>query len=241
MFKRTFEAQRPLSYNEANKAEDAMLSLEVTNTADEMVDRLKAAGVVKSVRVEQALRKVDRKLFVPDELKEVAYVDQALKIGEEQTISQPTTVAFMLELLNPKLGEHILEIGGGSGWLAALLAALVGQEGDVVSAEIIEPLYKFGSTNLRAYNLPQLHFVHTDASHGLSEYAPYDKIVASAAFYNIPDELFEQLKSGGTMVIPSANYMIEQYDKKTSGQVIKKQYEGYIFVPVTGKVREVIT
>ena len=112
-----------------------------------LVKELISSGYLKTPEIIDAFQKIDRKDFVSDEYKDRAYVNAPLPIGYGQTISQPLTVAFMLELLQPEKGNKILEIGSGSGWQTALLARVVGDEGRVFAIELIPELEQFGRKN----------------------------------------------------------------------------------------------
>src|SRR6056297_1533626 len=116
------------------------------------LDNLIKKGWLKTDRIINAFKNIKRKDFVKPDLKEISNYNQALPIGYNQTISQPLVVAFMLEKLDPKPGQKILDIGSGSGWTTALLAEIVGKEGKVIAIEIIEELMKFGKKNVRKYN-----------------------------------------------------------------------------------------
>ena len=115
---------------------------------EELIESLIKEGYLKTPLIIEAFRKIDRKNFLPEELKERAYENTALPIGNKQTISQPLVVAFMLELLELKSGEKVLEIGTGSGWNTALMAKLVGESGKIFSIERIEELHQFAKANL---------------------------------------------------------------------------------------------
>ena len=153
-----------------------------------LADDLIKKGVLKNPRLVEAFRAVDRKNFLPDYSDEEAYGDHPLSIGEGQTISQPWTVAFMLELLGPKPGENIMEIGYGSGWQTALLAAI---GANVYAIERIENLCKWGKDNVKNFPLltkegkGEVRFFCQDGTLGLPEIAEkiggFDKIIAAAA------------------------------------------------------------
>ena len=117
-----------------------------------LVEKLKVDGFLKMPAIISAFQKIDRADFVLPQYSNEAYEDYPLPIGHGQTISQPATVAFMLELLQPKIGEKILDIGAGSGWATALLAEIVGKDGKVYGLEIISELVEFGKNNLGKYN-----------------------------------------------------------------------------------------
>ena len=160
------------------------------------------AESVKDSRVLDSMRKTPRERFVPAELDRNAYDDRPLPIGYGQTISQPYIVAKMTELLEPKGEHHVLEIGSGSGYQAAVLSPLVAQ---VYSIEIIEPLGTAARQRLAALGYKNVEVRVGDGYFGWPEKAPFDGIVVTAAADNIPPSLIEQLKPGGRMVIPVGN------------------------------------
>src|SRR3989339_1715567 len=123
-----------------------------------LVNNLKNIGVLKTPAIIEAFLKIDRADFVPEEIKNLAYFNEALAIGLSQTISQPYTVAFTLELLEPKMGDKILDIGSGSGWQTALLAHLVGKNGKIFSVEIISELFKWGKKNVESLGFKNIKF-----------------------------------------------------------------------------------
>src|SRR3990167_725228 len=112
-------------------------------TREDLINELIKDGYLKTPAIIEAFKRIDRKDFVPEEMKEMAYENTALPIGEKQTISQPLVVAFMLELLELKSGEKILEIGTGSGWNTALMAKIAGEKGKIISIERIKELNQF--------------------------------------------------------------------------------------------------
>lgn len=184
----------------------------------------------------EAFEKVDRADFVLPEYISMAYEDVPLPIGFEATISQPTTVKFMLNWLNPKPGEKILDVGSGSGWTTALLAYAVGGKGKVIGTEIVPELVKFGSENLAKYNFAQATIVQAEKIIGLPEEALFDKILVSAGAKNVPPELIDQLKVGGIMVIPvgpTPYYQTVKLIKKISkNKTTEEDYPGFAFVPL---------
>ena len=171
----------------------------------DLVDKLVGDGVLKTVRIIDALKRIDRVEFVLEEYKYEAYGDYPLLIGHGQTISQPTTVAFMLELLRPEKGDRILDVGSGSGWTTALLAQIVGPTGRVWGLELVPELVKFGSENLAKYDFPHAGIQQAGDVLGLPREAPFDKILVSAAGEEMPQELIDQLKVSGRLVIPIQN------------------------------------
>lgn len=212
----------------------------------ELIDSLINEGWLKTPRIIGAFRKIKRADFLPartrhnfadvdgsvagwpDDMKDLAELNEALSIGYGQTISQPLVVAFMMELLQPSVGEKILDIGSGSGWTTALLSEIVGNKGKVIAIEIVPELKKFGEKNVEKYNFLAPYrtegsgagiekgiaeFICADGSKGYKKEAPYDKILASAAIYPVRNEVSngvdklpsawkEQLKIGGRIVTP---------------------------------------
>ena len=197
-----------------------------------LVESLKSAKVLRSEHTIKAFTKIDRKDFVPSDLKHYAYLDQPLPIGRGQTISQPYTVAFMMELLQPQKGDKVLDIGFGSGWTIALLAAIVGGEGRVYGFEIEKSVFKFGAENLEksgkrgfpsrergtlsgsTQKLGNITLFNKSGWNGFAEHAPYDRILVSAVAGEVPKDLKKQLRVGGRLVIPvgkSATYISEKF------------------------------
>lgn len=187
--------------------------------------------VLWSRELKDAFYAIDRKDFVPKEYSNEAYEDYPLPIGYGQTISQPTTVAFMLELLAPKKREKILDIGTGSGWTTALLSHIVGSEGEVFGVEIIPELVELGRKNIEKYNFKHTKILLADSEKiGYSIEAPFDKILVSASAESMPEELIEQLKDGGIMVIPIKDSVWQI--KKIGNKINIKKFIGFTFVPL---------
>lgn len=203
-------------------------------TQDELIQNLIQKGYLKSPKIIQAFKYIDRQDFVPEEMKSSAYFDKALPIGYGQTISQPLVVAFMLEILKLKKGEKALEIGAGSGYKTALIASIVGENGIVYSIERILGLYNFAKDNISKYNFLEKGIVKLilgDGSKGHREEAPYDKIIAGASANEIPEEWLAQLKINGRLVAPVKNSILEIY-KISKNKFRKKEYFGFSFVPL---------
>jgi protein-L-isoaspartate(D-aspartate) O-methyltransferase len=163
-----------------------------------MVTQQLQARDIDDERVLGAMRAVPRELFVPDELRRRAYEDAALPIGEGQTISQPYMVAAILQALALNGRERVLDVGTGSGYQAAVLAAMGAK---VHGIEIIEPLAEEASERLRRLGYP-VDVVHGDGWKGRPEHAPYDAILVAAAPPQIPEALKDQLRVGGRLVVP---------------------------------------
>ncbi len=203
-------------------------------TKESLIKDLVKEGYLKTPSIIEAFEKIDRLDFVPEKLKNEAYLNQPLPIGFDQTISQPLTVAFMLELLEPKPGEKILSVGAGSGWVSALLAYIVGEKGKVCAFERIPELCEFGKKNVAKYNFVEkgiVDFFCGDASKGYSKEAPYDRIIAGAAAEEILSAWKEELKIGGRLVMP-VGHNITVLDKVSPAEFEKKEFFGFSFVPL---------
>lgn len=199
-----------------------------------LIERLKnETKVLRSERIEQALRAVDRKDFVREGYRVEAYEDYAIPIGEDQTISQPTTVVYMLETLDIKPGQTVLDVGCGSGWTTALLAHLVGKDGRVMGVEINKSLAEFGQENLSMYDFTQADIRQANAMEDTQPEAPFDRILASAAAPKVPDMLTRQLTDGGVLVMPVEEKIV-RLKKKADGTYDRKEKEGFRFVPMQG-------
>ena len=197
-----------------------------------MVDRQIAARGIKDKAVLDAMRKVKRHLFVPEEYRDYSYNDYPLSIGHGQTISQPYIVALMTELAEPEPDDKVLEVGTGSGYQAAILAEIVKE---VYSVEIVEPLYEKSKEVLQELDYKNVHLKQGDGYHGWEEHAPYDAIIATAAPAEIPAPLIEQLKTGGRLVIPVGKTWQELVViTKTDSGIKQKDVIPVRFVPMTG-------
>ena len=204
-----------------------------------LIDSLIKDGYLKTPEIIEAFKSIDRIDFTPEEYKSEAYVNAPLAIGFDQTISQPLTVAFMLELLEPKPGEKILDIGAGSGWVSALLAQIIGNPpaggGKVVAIERVPELKEMAEKNLIKYDFLKNSIVKIilgDGSKGYKKEAPYDKIIAAAAAEgDIPVAWRRQLKIGGRIVAPVENSIIT-IDKIGKNKYNQKEYFGFSFVPL---------
>jgi protein-L-isoaspartate(D-aspartate) O-methyltransferase len=164
-----------------------------------MVDTQIQARGIKDEHVLQAMRKVPRHFFVPDDLRPYAYADEPLPIGEGQTISQPYIVAYMTEALELKGEERILEVGTGSGYQTAILAEIVKE---VYTIEIVGSLSSRAQEVLQRLGYANVRFKIGDGTFGWQENAPYDAIMVTAAPRSVPKRLEEQLNLSGRMIIP---------------------------------------
>ncbi len=235
-----------------------------------LIDSLIQDGWLKTSRIIEAFKKIKRVDFLParigyppqprrcwrvaggpPELRNLAELNEALPIGYSQTISQPLVVAFMLEQLQPKVGERILDIGSGSGWTSALLAHIVGggelnekRKGKVTAIDRISELAEFGKNNVAKYNFIEkglVEFICADGSKGYEKESPYDKILASASVHphtkfgvgarKIPSAWKSQLKIGGRIVTPIGT-SIWLFIKKSATEFEEIEYPGFAFVPL---------
>ena len=198
--------------------------------------QLKPRGIA-SKSVLEAMRNVPRHLFVPENLQYRAYDDCPLPIGFGQTISQPYIVAYMTEQLcsvpgEPVTGMKVLEIGTGSGYQAAILAYL-GCE--IFTIELVEELYTRAKTTFTELEFLNIHTRHGNGYSGWPEEAPFDAIIVTAAPNKIPENLTEQLREGGRMIVPVGEAGSVQYLKlitKTEGRIDKKDLLAVRFVPM---------
>jgi len=199
-----------------------------------MIQELRRRGYLASKRVEEAMLAVDRADFTPKNVD--PYIDMPYPVGERQTISAPSVVAFMLDHLDVSNGMKVLEIGTGSGYNAALLSHLVGKTGHIISIEIHQSLCDFAEKNLEKYNLSNIELICADGSKGYVEKEPYDRIIVTAGMpYIEKHPLLSQLKYNGKLVAPVGDRFFQNlvlYDANT------KKYKNILpvmFVPLTGE------
>src|SRR5271157_5579536 len=189
---------------------------------------------IRDSRVLDAMRKVPRHLFMPEAIRENAYDDNALPIGEGQTISQPYMVAVMTELLELKGDEKVLEIGTGSGYQAALLAELARE---VYTIERIGPLADMARENLAGLGYSNVIVLTGDGSRGMEEKAPFDRIIVTAAAPQLPEIILKQLKEGGIIVAPVGERFSQVVIKgrKKKGVLAEEFHTPCVFVPLIGQ------
>ncbi|NYT19190.1 MAG: protein-L-isoaspartate(D-aspartate) O-methyltransferase [Methanosarcinales archaeon] len=200
-----------------------------------LIKSLKVNGI--SDRVLDAMMRVPRHFFVPEELQDSAYIDLPLPIGYEQTISAPHMVAIMCELLDISSGMKILEVGSGSGYNAAVMAELVGDKGHIYTVERIPQLADFAKKNIKRAGYKNITVLQDDGSCGLAEHEPYDRISVTSAAPDVPRPLIEQLAKEGIMAIPVGNgeQQLVVVKKDSKGTISYKVWGGVIFVPLIGK------
>lgn len=209
-----------------------------------LIEHMVGSGVLHSPRIIEAFRHVDRKLFVPREVEDRAYSDEPLPLGYGVTISQPSTVAYMLELLEPQPSNVILDIGSGSGWQTTLLAHIVSHDsfgkplpkekvGTVIGLERIPELAQKSREAIHRFSFIQKGIVeiHTlSGERGFPSRAPYDRIICAAALDVMPEIWKKELQSEGKIVFPR-QYSIILLEKGENGEYQEKENKGYIFVP----------
>lgn len=198
-------------------------------TNKDLVEHLINTNSLYSEQIIDAFIHVDRADFIQNYTNE-AYYDCPLPIGDLQTISQPTTVAMMFEMLSPKEGDTVLDIGSGSGWTTALLSYIVKDKGSVTGLDRIDQLVELGRKNLQKYNFKNTKILKASRKLGIPDQR-FDKILVSAAAEEIPYELTKQLKPLGKLVIPVRNSIYE-ITKEENDTLKSIEHYGYVFVPL---------
>jgi protein-L-isoaspartate(D-aspartate) O-methyltransferase len=196
-------------------------------TNSELVEHLQRSGVLHSSALIKSFTTIDRKDFVRPEHLPQAYEDYPLPIGYGQTISQPYTVAFMLELLELHPGDTVLDIGAGSGWTTALIAIIAKE---VSGVERIPELAAFARTNLSKYGLNNATIKTATSELGIPG-RTFDRILVSASAWDLPNTLIEQLNPGGILVIPVRD-SIFQIKKQLDNTITEHEHYGFVFVPL---------
>lgn len=203
-----------------------------------MVSHQIVAREVRDTATLRAMRSVPRHEFVPRAYLEAAYDDRPLPIGFGQTISQPYIVAYMTELLRPKPGDRVLEVGTGSGYQAAVLAEVVAE---VYTIEIFRELAQTAAARLARLGYRDVYVRHGDGYFGWPEKAPFDAVIVTAAAGHIPPPLLEQLKPGGRMAIPVGSvYGVQTLvlvEKDAEGRVTTESLLPVRFVPLLRGLR----
>jgi protein-L-isoaspartate(D-aspartate) O-methyltransferase len=204
-----------------------------SNVRRRMVESQLRDRGIRDQRVLDAMARIPRHEFVSEEYKSQAYEDHPIPIGKSQTISQPFIVAASLQALSLKRTESVLEVGTGSGYQTALLAALAQM---VYSIERHSALAASAEEVLNELGINNVKIIVGDGSYGIPEFSPYDAILVSAAAPEIPGTLFEQLADGGRMVIPVGPPHSQELQlvRKQAGTPVVEVIEGCRFVPLIG-------
>jgi protein-L-isoaspartate(D-aspartate) O-methyltransferase len=190
-----------------------------------------APGRTPRERVERAFAAAPRARFLPRWQVAHADVDQPLDIGHEQTCSQPSTVRAMLELLDVRTGQRVLDVGSGSGWTTALLGELVGPDGEVTGVELVPALTLWGRANVGRHGLAWTRVEQADPDRlGWPEGAPYDRVLVSAQAHDLPHELVDQLAVAGVLVAPVAGELL-RVARRADGAAVTR-HGSYRFVPL---------
>jgi len=203
-----------------------------------MVEELKALGYIVSKEVEEAMLAIPREVFVPEDQRPFAYEDRPLPIGFGQTISAPSVVARMTELLQVRKGQKVLEVGTGSGYQASILAWLVGEKGHVWTIERIPELAARAKGAIESIGLgDRVTVIVGDGSLGYPEAAPYDRVIVTAAAPRPPHSLLSQLSVNGRMVIPiggRSSQVLTVFEKKGPDSYEEFYDLEVLFVPLVG-------
>ena len=197
---------------------------------DALIEQLVARRVLTTPDIARAFRKARREHFLPADVVEWAGEDHPLPIGHGQTNSQPYTVAFMFELLQPGADQNVLDVGCGSGWTTAMLAEIVGSGGRVIGTERIVELAQGARDAIRGLGIDNASIRYTPGVLGYPEEAPYDRILVSAAAQEVPPQLVDQLAVDGILVIPVRHSIFKV--TKTSQGTRSEEHTGFSFVPL---------
>jgi len=213
---------------------DEIEVLEVDRDGETLVEKLREEGHIYSSKVARAFRAVPRERFVPEEVRDRAYDDVPLDIGEGQTISAPHVVADVTELLELKAGRKVLEVGTGSGYHAAITAEIAGASG-VFTIERLPSLAKTARANLDDVGYDDVSVIIGDGSRGLSGIDPFERIYLTCAVSDVPEPLIEQLADGGRIVAP-IGYDAQRLVviEKRGDRVERTPYGMVQFVPLVG-------
>ena len=197
----------------------------------QLVEVIRNKGITDE-RVLQTILHIPRHFFMDSAFDKIAYEDRAFPIAEGQTISQPYTVAYQTQLLDVKLHDKILEVGTGSGYQASVLAELGAQ---VYTIERQKKLFESNKQFAWIRKYPGIRFFYGDGYEGLPTYAPFDKVIVTAAAPAIPQKLIDQLRPGGRMVIPVGEGKVQRMVRITKGKdgdMIEEEFDQFSFVPM---------
>lgn len=206
-----------------------------------LVAQMKERGAISTKSIERAFLEIPRHKFFPEEIVQSAYDDNAFPIGFGQTISQPSTIAAMLETLRPKTGMKVLEIGSGTGYVVALLSKIVGAKGKVYGIDIIPELVQRAEETLSTLGIKNFELKQDDGNSGWREKSPFDRILVSCGCRNVPGALFEQLAEKGFLLAPIGGQGLEELIlfEKVKGEILEREKQGWFsFVPMQGKAQQ---
>jgi protein-L-isoaspartate(D-aspartate) O-methyltransferase len=203
-----------------------------------LIESLVRRKYISKPDVVRAMVRVPRHEFMPEKIRDFAYNDCPQAIGEGQTISAPHMVGIMVEKLDLRSGQKIFEVGGGSGYHAAVVAEVVGPAGHVYSMEYIEPLARRARLNIEKCGLGNVVTILSgDGSLGYPPQAPFDRIFVTCAAPEVPPPLLDQLADRGKMLVPAGgrHFQTLVYCEKKGDKIIKKDMGGCVFVPLRGR------
>jgi len=201
---------------------------------DSLAEYWQDSGLIKDKRLIGAFKSIPREKFIRDENLQESYGDYPLPIGFGQTISQPTTVLIMINALELKKSDKVLEVGAGSGYCAAIMSKLCRK---AVTTEIIPELVEFAKGNIKKCGIKNVEIIEWDGSKGYEKEAPYDKIMVTAACPRIPEPLIEQLKESGIILAPVGSFFGQEMIKlvKEKGKIVTQNLGSFVFVPLKGE------
>lgn len=202
-----------------------------------LVELVKSKGITDE-KVLHAIERIPRHFFLDSAFDEVAYEDKAFPIAEKQTISQPYTVAYQTQLLEVKPFDKVLEIGTGSAYQASILADMGAQ---VYTIERQKKLFESNKSFAFLKKYPNIKFFYGDGYEGLPTFAPFDKVLITAAAPDVPKKLVEQMKAGGMMVIPVGTgevQVMKRFIKQQDGSLKEEVYDRFSFVPMLSGKKE---
>lgn len=199
-----------------------------------LVDYWLRSKIITDKRLIKAFKAVPREKFIKGKNLKEAYGDYPLPIGEGQTISQPTTVMIMINALELKKSDKVLEVGAGSGYCAAIMSKLCRK---VITTEVIPELVSFSKSNIKKCRIKNVEIIEWDGSGGYSKEASYDKIMVTAACPQIPSPLVSQLNVGGILIAPVGSSFGQDMIKliKEKDNVVTQNLGSFVFVPLKGK------
>lgn len=212
-----------------------LMTSDFTAEREAMVERQIASRGITDPAILNAFRAVPRELFVSPEYAELAYGDHPLPIEAGQTISQPYIVALMIEAAGIKSGDKVLEVGGGSGYAAAVISRIARE---VVSIERQHDLVALARERLESLGFDNVRVVEGDGTRGCSDEAPFDAILAAASGSHVPQSLVDQLDDGGRLVMPVGDpgwvQKLVKVTKSAAGKLVTEDLGGVRFVPLIG-------